>query len=69
MESTSLSEVQLKILQVKKFPIWDIFVEDGWLNWSRYLFKKDKLIYLAGNKLVSKSLLQQITKHIKDASH
>lgn len=41
----------MKILQVKKFPIYDIFEGDGWEMWSRYLLKNGKFIYIAGNKL------------------
>lgn len=55
----------MKILQVKKFPIYDVFDGDGWTNWSRYLFKKGKLIYLSGLKLTSKSILNQIANQIK----
>lgn len=54
----------MKILQVKKFPIYDVFLDEGWTNWSRYLFKKGKLIHLDGAKLASKSILNQIAKDI-----
>jgi len=57
----------MKILQLKKFPIFDVFLNDGWLEWSRYLFKKSKLIHLAGNKISNKQTLHELNKEI--ASH
>ncbi len=37
-----------KILQVKKFPIYDIFTGQGWLNWTRILVQPGKTTVLAG---------------------
>ena len=35
---------KMKIHQVKKFPIYDIFTGNGWLNWTRILIDKSKKI-------------------------
>jgi hypothetical protein len=58
----------MKILQVKKFPIFDIFTGEGWENWSRYLIKKNKIIYIAGIKLSDKQSVTQLTKTIQNAT-
>lgn len=57
----------MKVLQVKNFPIWDIFEGEGWENWSRYLYKKGKLIYISGVKLVDKTQLNKLVKTIQHA--
>ena len=57
--------IMLKILQVKKFPIWDIFQLDGWLNWTRILLKNKKVIQIAGNKITSKATLFEIEQKIQ----
>lgn len=57
----------MKILQVKKFPLYDIFQDEGWYAWSRYLLKKGKLIYVGGAKILDRAILSQIVNTIKDA--
>ncbi len=57
----------MKILKVKTHPLFDVFLGDGWLNWSRYLIKKGKLIYIGGTKLVDKQTLASITKETSNA--
>ena len=43
----------MKILRVKKFPLYDIFVGKGWLNWTRILFnsKNNSVKVIAGDPL------------------
>lgn len=50
-----------KILRVKKFPIYDVFTGEGWLDWTRFLFQHGKLVYLQGEKR-TQAELKQITK-------
>lgn len=59
----------MKILQVKKFPIYDVFLDEGWTNWSRYLLKKGKLIYISGVKILDRAILTSIATEIKNATH
>jgi len=47
----------IKVLQVKKFPIFDVFTGDGWLNWTRILIQPNKTTVIAGDKtLLDKNL-------------
>ncbi len=57
----------MKILKVKTHPLFDIFTGDGWLNWSRYLIKKGKLIYIGGTKIIDKQVLANVVKATSDA--
>ena len=44
--------MEIKALQVKRFPIYDIFFGSGWEGWSRVLIeRKNKAIVLGGNQL------------------
>ena len=55
----------MKILQVKRLPIYDIFLEDGWNHWTRVLLKKDHLIHLNGDRLngtITRDALQQLVR-------
>jgi len=55
----------MKILQVKRLPIYDIFLDDGWNHWTRVLLKKDHLIHLNGDRLngtTTRDALQQLVK-------
>jgi len=38
----------MKVLRVKKFPIFDVFFGEGWEDWTRVLLKGTHLIYLGG---------------------
>jgi hypothetical protein len=40
-----------RLYRFKHSPLVDVFTGEGWLNWSRYLVKKDRLIFIAGQKL------------------
>lgn len=53
------------IKRLKKFPIFDLFLtsEEGWTNWSRVSFIKNKISPLGGRTL-STSELQQASKDI-----
>lgn len=42
----------MKILRVKKLPIYDVFYGDGWLNWTRVIKHHDNLKVLGGNQLI-----------------
>jgi len=52
------------VKQVKKFPYYDIFIEnpyagtgqEGWQNWTRVMYVKGTVTYLAGAKLSIKTL-------------
>lgn len=41
----------LKILRVKKFPLYDVFQGEGWDGWTRILIKGTKAILVAGQHL------------------
>lgn len=45
----------MKILQVKKFPIYDIFIGNGWLNWTRILIDKSKKVTIIAGEQLSMS--------------
>lgn len=61
----------IKVLRVFKNPIFDVFLGDGWNNWSRVLIRKDKMIHLDGNRFTFKSkefsdfVLKQIKEYLK----
>jgi hypothetical protein len=65
----------MRVYQVKRFPIYDIFTGDGWENWSRVLVSKDKRVTtLAGTqsphvdiKTVLELALQSRNQHSKVA--
>ena len=41
----------LKVLRVKKFPLYDVFQGEGWEKWSRILLKGTKAVLIAGEHL------------------
>ena len=45
----------MKILRVKKLPIYDIFLGEGWYNWTRVMHdvKNSRLKMVAGENLGS----------------
>jgi hypothetical protein len=49
----------MKILQVKKFPIYDIFTDLGWLNWTRILIDKNKKISVIAGEPIKTDLSPQ----------
>jgi hypothetical protein len=53
----------LKVLRVKKFPLYDVFQGEGWENWSRVLMKGTKAVLIAGSHL-SISQLRSLTHTI-----
>ena len=54
----------MKILRVKKLPLYDVFTGDGWYNWSRIVKNNDTLKIISGNQLSSaeKFYIQQYVK-------
>lgn len=49
----------IRVLRLKKYPIWDIFIGNGWKNWSRVLKDKfGKYHVLSGNELNQKTITQ-----------
>lgn len=59
----------MKILQVKKFPIYDIFVGEGWDNWTRILYNNEtqtlkvnagRILSIGERKKIIKRINQQI---------
>lgn len=54
----------LKILRVKKFPLYDVFQGEGWDGWTRILLKGNKAILIAGAHL-SIAQLRSLTHTIK----
>lgn len=45
----------MKVLRVKKFPLFDIFLGLGWKNWTRVQVEKDKSMKIVGGAELSKS--------------
>ena len=41
----------MKVLQVKKTPIYDVFIGEGWYNWTRVLLRNDVVKVLSGSPL------------------
>lgn len=63
----------LKVLQVKKLPIYDVFKGEGWENWSRIMINKalkGQATHLGGQILTKKelSLVRAIVNGSKNAS-
>lgn len=42
---------EVVVKQVKKFPYYDIFVGEGWKNWTRIMYVKGHAAFLGGNRL------------------
>ena len=57
----------MKILQVKKLPIFDIFLSEGWTHWTRVLLKKDHLIHLAGDRL-NGTMIRDALRHLSTST-
>ena len=62
--------IYIKMLQVKKFPLFDCFFDEGWLNWSRVYFKHNKVKVIAGGnrptselKIISKFIGNKLKNH------
>jgi hypothetical protein len=53
----------MKILQVKKSPIYDIFMGEGWHNWSRIILQKEGLKIIGGMQLIP-SIKAEVMKSI-----
>lgn len=51
------------IKKVKSTKFYDIFLQDGWKNWSRYRFDKEIYTHIAGNRL-TRNLIEKIKKEI-----
>jgi hypothetical protein len=47
----------MKILRVKKTPLFDVFVDEGWYNWSRVVLSGNSLKVIGGEALTT------VTKH------
>jgi hypothetical protein len=58
----------IKIIRVKKTPMFDVFVGDGWMNHTRCYYKGGKVSFVGGGiKLSStqyKSLLAGLPNHV-----
>ena len=54
-----------KVLQVKKFPIYDVFLGDGWKEWSRVKFVNGNITVIEGAPLNS-SVVNSVNKAIKE---
>ena len=50
----------MKILRIKKLPIFDVFVGEGWYNWSRIIYQHKSIKLLDGEKL---SALDHLSIH------
>lgn len=53
----------MKVLQVKKFPIFDIFQGEGWDNWTRVRIVKGRIVHVAGEHIPIKTLYSVLEKH------
>ena len=53
------------VLQVKKYPIFDVFTGEGWENWTRIMLKNNKIIHVAGN-LLHISLIKAISRKLNE---
>ncbi len=54
----------LKLLHVKGTPIYDVFIGEGWYNWTRILVRENITKTLQGNTL-TKELLLEIKTQLK----
>lgn len=59
----------MKILRVKKFPLFDVFTGEGWDHWSRVVKQGDNVKVIAGEQLNSteKFYLKTKLKEQQDA--
>lgn len=59
----------MKILRVKKFPLYDVFTGEGWDHWSRVVRQGDNVKVIAGEQLnaTEKFYLNQTLKGREDA--
>lgn len=56
----------IKVLRVFKNPIFDIFLNEGWTQWSRILIRKDKMIHIDGEHFKNKEFSDVVFKQVKD---
>jgi len=54
----------MKILRVKKTNLYDVFMGEGWENWSRYSLVKGRYLSFVNGKELPKMLLGKIFKEI-----
>lgn len=54
-----------KVLRVKKFPLYDVFVGEGWRNWSRVRKVDNGFVIVAGAPL-AKEIAPEIMKGINE---
>ena len=54
----------MKVLRIKRTPLYDVFVGEGWKEWSRYLHIAGKTTYVSGKRL-PKHLLNKLEQEIK----
>jgi hypothetical protein len=54
----------MKILQIKHTTIYDIFLGEGWKNWSRYRFVKGIYTHLEGTRL-SRHIIEEVKEILK----
>jgi hypothetical protein len=48
---------RMKILQVKKFPLYDVFFGQGWKNWSRIkVVSEGEITVISGAPLTPRTL-------------
>lgn len=53
----------MKVLRVKKFPLYDVFTGEGWYNWSRVLVRDTPRV-VAGEQL-PQVRLNEVAQEIK----
>jgi hypothetical protein len=53
----------MKVLQVKRFPIYDIFQDEGWSNWTRIRVVQGRILHVAGEHIPIKELYSIMEKH------
>ena len=59
----------MKILRVKKLPLYDVFIGEGWLNWTRVVKQGEALKVIGGNQLsaTEKFAVQTKVKEFENA--
>ena len=54
----------MKILNIKKTKLYDIFLGEGWKNWSRYRFHEGIYTHINGTRL-PRNIIEQVKEVIK----
>jgi hypothetical protein len=54
----------MKVLRVKKFPLFDIFFGEGWENWTRVQVNKDRSMKVVGGLELDKQAKQKVSTHL-----